>query len=458
VFPAVVSNACWVVQPVRIVCALIGASFLGSVTLLAVASDPKKPPALASPSDLERGDALLQQARLLKQQQFTVATQLTKDFPDDFDAWRVLGFVHSSHGNLNEMFKCWQQCLKLSPKRADIYDQLGRFAAKTEKYEDAIRYWQKALQISSKTPGIRLRMGYALLNLGKVDQAVAALQREVELAPNSSQAHYLLGQSLFQRHDYIQAKIHYETALRLQPKHTHACYGLVKASTRLGQKQLAATYSKKFRQLTAANAEWNQDLRSQYDDLGRIRQKLAVTCSDAGRVYYWHKKTSQAESLWIRAATIDSHNTACRGLLGSLYGRQGKTPKALDQYKQLAGIEPRRVAHYQQIGWLQARLGNLAAAASAFNKIRQIAPHQAAGHRMLALLYLNTNQQLPLAQKLAATAVKLEPNAASYFALGWAYAKNGNRADALSALQKATRLDPKNATYRQFYESLQKQP
>jgi tetratricopeptide (TPR) repeat protein len=334
---------------------------------------------------------------------------------------------------------------------------MGRLALHTEKYDEALSYWEKAREIDPQMPEIHQQMGQALLNLGRTREAFTVLQREIEIAPRSSEAHYLLGQVRFQRGDYLRAKEDYATALKLRPDHTMACYGLVKTCVRLGQKEEAAEYSAKFQQLKAADVQSNRDMRSQYDDLETLRDRLAVTCVDAGRVYYRHKEARQAEHLWQRAAAVDGTNAACRIALATLYREEGKKMDALRIYHQLVDIDPKNPSYYQQIGLLHAGMRNLASAESAFQKMLKCAPKQGEGYRMLAQLYLNTNQRLERARQLAATAVELQPVAASYFVLGWACAKTGDPDGARSALATAIKMEPGNATYRRLYQSIQKQ-
>ncbi len=416
----------------------------------------------AAASPRERGTGhedtskLRQQADALKEAQYGIASRLTEDFPNNFDAWRVMGFVHSSHGKLAEMFACWEQCRRLAPHRADIYDQLGRYSQQREEYEQAIVYWKEALRISPKMPGVRQRIGYALLNLGRTEEAMVALRQEVDVSPQSSQTHYLLGEAYLQLQEFAKAKDSYQLAVRLQPQHKHAYYGLIKACSRLGQAEEASSYAQAFQRLETAAAAADLVVRRQYDDLGQMRQRLAVTCTDAGRVYSRHNNSRQAEFLWTKAATLDAKNTACRKLLASRYQKQRKVDEALRQYQELARIQPNNLSHFGQIGFLQARLGNLAAAESALERMVNLAPKKGAGYRALAKLYLNTNRELARARELAVTAVKLEPVADSFFVLAWANAKNGNLPVARVAAEKAMRLNPENTTYRKLYESFQK--
>jgi tetratricopeptide (TPR) repeat protein len=379
------------------------------------------------------------------------------DFPNDFEALRVMGYVHSSHGNLVEMFKCWRACSELRPDRADVYDQLGRYAMQTDNYEEAIKYWQQCLKIDPSLSGVHQNIAWALLNLGRTDEAIASLQREISMRPDSSQAYFLMAEAHFQRQEFAKAKEGYLAAARLEPRDARAYYGLVKTCSRLDQRDESARYAKEFQRLETAAASADLAYRRQYDDLQKMREQLAVTCVDAGRIYLSRGNQSQAARLWQRATSLDPQNVSSRSLLASLHLKKGKRAEALNLYLELVKIEPSNAVYYQQIGSLQARAGNLAAAEAAFRKRLELQPQAAAGHRSLAKFYLNTNQQLEHAEELALQAVKLEPVADSFFVLGWARAKNGNRMESLAALQEAIRRDPNNPTYRKLYERIKKE-
>ena len=169
-------------------------------TLFCVFASVTADDSLPKPSDLieahpDGASKIKDQANALKKEQYAIANRLLKDFPNDFDALRVMGYVHSSHGNLGEMFNCWKRCLALDPKRADIHDQLGRYSMQIENYDDAIAYWNDALAIDPHLVGVRQNIGSAMLSMGRIDNAVEALQKETAMAPKNSQAHYLLGEA-----------------------------------------------------------------------------------------------------------------------------------------------------------------------------------------------------------------------------------------------------------------------
>ncbi len=430
---------------------------LGCTLLISVS-----PLRAANPEDAPSPEAAVEitatEAAVLKQEQYAIAQKLNEDFPNDFEALRILGFVHSCHGNLEEMFKCWQECCKLDPDRADVYDQLARHSVQLERYEDAVDYWRTALKVNPNLPGAHLGIGSAWQHLGRIDESIAELQEELRLSPRNGQAHYSLAEALFQQQEFAEAKTSYQKAVEFEPQNARAYYGLFKTCSRLGQKEEADRYAQEFQRIEAAINQADQEIRRQYDDLQQMRARLAMTCVDAARYYAKRQNLSSAERLWIRAIEVDNRHLDARTELAALYATQRKLPEAVRLYEELVQLEPDNADHFQQLGFLQARGGNLQAAEASLRQAIRIAPGQAAGYRSLAKLFLNTNQETKTARELSIVAVKLEPVAESYFVLSWACAKSGQRGDALSAIQQAIRLDPENATYRQLLEAIQKQP
>lgn len=395
--------------------------------------------------------AIKAEADKLRSEQSEIGATLLKKFPNDFEALRIMGFVHSGHGDLEKMVECWRRCAEIEPKRADVQDQLGRYEFQRQSYATAIEHWQRALAIDAKYPGADRQIGEALLQLGKPEEVKTYLQRAIDTSNNDSEAHYLLGEAHYQLRDWLRAKQNYARAVELKPTHKQAYYGLIKTCGQLDERDEVAKYSQKFQQLQSATFAADREYRQHFDELENIREEVAVTCLDAGRLFATHEQLAQAEPMWKRACELNADNATSRNLLGALYLKQRKVHEALEQFKELARLEPTDAGHFQQLGFLEARLGNLAAAERYFKRVIAVAPKNAAGYRSLAKFYLNTKREAKQALQLAATAVTLEPVADSYFVLGWSHAVNGRRVEATAALEKAMQMDPNNSTYRQLH-------
>ncbi len=66
-----------------------------------------------APSDFA---AVTAETDKLRSEQFAIGEQLLKDFPKDFEALRIMGYVYSGHGDHEKMAECWRQCVELQPE------------------------------------------------------------------------------------------------------------------------------------------------------------------------------------------------------------------------------------------------------------------------------------------------------------------------------------------------------
>ena len=128
----------------------------------------------------------------------------------------------------------------------------------------------------------------------------------------------------------------------------------------------------------------------------------------------------------------------------------------LQSRKSITCIALPNLEHYLNFGILSTRLDRFDLAESAFEKAISLAPRRAEGYRELAELYLRANHELADARKLAEKAVEIKPDAQSYYVLAWACDMNGVHDQALDALERAMKLNPADAKYRQMYDLIKK--
>ena len=74
--------------------------------------------------------------------------------------------------------------------------------------------------------------------------------------------------------------------------------------------------------------------------------------------------------------------------------------------------------------------------------------------QQFAFFYVETGQKLDKAKIYVIKALALKETAESYYILGLIYEKNVNADDALTAFEKALKLEPKNNNYRVKFNEL----
>jgi len=399
-------------------------------------------------------------AEALKQEALEVASRVLGEFPDDPDSHALKGSVCFFHGNTIESEKCWQRCLELDPRRADVYDAMSMVAWHKGDFEKAAAACRRALELDPKMTSACIRLGRSLLELDRIEESIAVMQRAAGVSPRSGDCHFFLGQGYLLSKQYGKAQASFRRAAEVEPGHTRSYYGLATASAKLGQPEQAKQYEEKFRNLKAAELETLKTANRRQSILSGVAEERTTTanaCTGAAGIYRRHGNMQRAEQLWRRAAIIDPDNTVCRGELMALYQRGNRFDDALAFCRQLAQLQPKNARNYFYMGNVHARRGNYDDAEQAYRKVRQLAPDRPEGYRALVQLYMATGRNLPEAKELAGKVAKMEPDPRHYLLWATVCNRSGDRAGALAALEQSLERDPHNTECRRLYHLLREE-
>lgn len=351
----------------------------------------------------------------LERETITVLNHLVKDFPDSADPLGLMGDVYVELGKTVEAMKCWEKCIELQPHHAGSYMRMAHTAVERGEFARAVAIAHKALTIDPVMPGIHGQLGRALRGLAKPAESLAAFEKAVKIparsAANQAVNYHLLGQAYQQLQQYEKAKQSNMTALQLDPTYTEACYGIVSASARLGHKDEAARYRKKFKEMKARDWQTLPD-ESEYVQhqklLVKSRRLASKTHTNAGILYFDNNRRQMAEKHWMRAAELDPGNMECRQELANLYQQNGQNEKAFKIYEQLATLY-RQHRRYEE-------------ALRICEQLRKLAPKNPRYHIGAATLLMQMNRT----------------------------------EEALTAVKQAIELEPDNASFKRMYDEIQK--
>jgi tetratricopeptide (TPR) repeat protein len=419
---------------------------------------PSRSSAEAKPSEAELTAAQLQD-RALREEQLRQARQLEQDFPQSGHARSVLGLIYNEQGDSTAAIECWQAAIRastnpLSPaQKAEAYYNWGYALLLREEYEPAVRMLKESLQLNPRSQEAHYRLAHAFFLQGKMEECLSALE-----AGHISTAlgYRLRGQACQHLGRLAEARQHYESALKINPDLAEAYYGLGMTLSRLGETNAAEERLKQFETLKTQNQAMGRQRRSDHDSLAITQTSLAKTHTEIGRIYFEAGRRMQAETLWKRAAELDSNNTLCRFQLMMIYQQSQRNQEAIALCQQMIQAEPRNGYHHLALGNLYLRLNQLPEAEAAFKRVMELEPKRSEGYFALAQLYLRTRSHVAEACRLAQQAVQLSPMAPNYYVLSMACSLNQDSAGALAAISRACELDPANPQYRELRQALAK--
>lgn len=393
-----------------------------------------------------------QESASLKKEESKLAEEVGADFPDTADYLVLEGDMHARHGDSAKAMELWNKSLELEPRRADVYAKMGHVAREREEPENAIEYWRKALEIRPEMRVLRDEIAQAQVEMGKYQEAIDELEKDRAVSLRLPHARLMLGEAYMYLNQLEQAKEHYEAAVQLDPNYTNAYHGLFTVCNRLKLHDKAREYLARFKELKAKDDEnytsGRIDVRF---DINRMRDGLLEAYLQAEQMYQAKGNLAKAEILLHRAIRLKPADARPIEKLAILYFQTNHMPESLDLYKRLQEIAPETPRYQLNIGLISGRLGLADDAEAAYRKATGLAPDDPTAHRELARLYLQNRKNLTAAMDQAATALRLSQSAENYFVYSWASDVNGNHAEALRAIERATKMEPANQTYSRAY-------
>ncbi|MBC8392100.1 MAG: tetratricopeptide repeat protein [Deltaproteobacteria bacterium] len=346
-----------------------------------------------------------QAAAYLKEQVSDISEQLLKDFPKDIYFVQTSVSFHRLCKNYYKAIGVLEQASKDLPNNFWVHNIAAEVYFNNGEYEKALAHSRKALDISPKTLSVQDNVADSLFHLGRYSEAVELLEEKIKTSPHSARSYWLLGQTYVQQEQLEEAKEYYQKALELNPGHPEGNYWLAKVCMRLKQ-------------------------------------------PDEAKEYMLAHKAIKAEEEKRRHAWAESR--------GAYLGKDTSNTEIIAFPIALAGLSVRGNKLYQTQKNINASKRLLDKAEAAFEKTIEINPQQHTVYQQFAFFYLNAEHKPKKAREYAEKALALNEAAESYFILGLSYEKTAKNKDALTAFEKAMKLEPETQKYRVKYNELSK--
>ena len=186
---------------------------------LANLNKPKQPTATQGPPQ----DTINQLLNLYNQGQLEVVVEqakaLTKQYPDAFVVWNILGAAHKGLGNNISASEAFND---LHPNYPDGFNNLGATLKDQGKLDEAIACYNKALSLKPEYAEASYNMGVVLHDQGKLDEAIACYNKALSLKPEYAEAYNNMGSTLQAQGKLEEAIVSVNKVLSLKPDYAEA--------------------------------------------------------------------------------------------------------------------------------------------------------------------------------------------------------------------------------------------
>ena len=166
--------------------------------------------------------------------------QLTKEFPQSFLLWNLLGAAFKAQSKLEEAIAAYNNALLIKPGFAEAHNNIGAAFQSQGKFEEASAAYNKALLINPDYAKAHYNLGVTLKELGRLEEAEASYRQAITVKPDYAKAHYNLGITLQELGRSKDAEASYRKAIALKPDYAKAHYNLGLVLQTLGNIDAAA--------------------------------------------------------------------------------------------------------------------------------------------------------------------------------------------------------------------------
>jgi choline-sulfatase len=279
------------------------------------------------------------------------------------------------------------------------------------------------------------------------DEGLHALQNVVAQDPHVIDAWFMLGNEFYRRGEFSRAIDHYKRALDLKPDYDLVVINMANAYRAMGRDQEAMVGYRRFMALDPKNAQIRYEAAQIMIDNGEIADAetelrraleleptLAAARNALGVIALKHGDTAGAERE-IRAAIAQKPDVRLAHFnLALLAEQQGDFTRAVAEYQKELALHATSYKAQFNLGRLYERLGDRTAQLEAYRHTIEMNPSFAEGHLYLAKLYLDMDQNLDEAVRLARKGIELAPRSEyaplGYYVIADVYSRQGRRGEA----------------------------
>lgn len=348
--------------------------FLAVASCLCWAQAGAKPPAFPPP----RLDNFSGGIRAQIQQAYENA----KSQPDDPKATGRLAMTLQTYGLLQEATMYYQRAAELQPREFRWTYYLGLIEADQGRCEPAELHLRRALSIDPDYVPAKLKLANCLLASAEWDASQELYNEVVKQDADNPDAHYGLGRIRANRRDYAGAAEAYRKAVVLFPDYGAAHYALALAYRAMGDTENAEQELRLFDKNKTAVPPANDPLLAEVRALNQgalFQVQMGIDLERQG-------KLEESVAAHEKALEIDPNLVQAHINLIKLYAELGQVEKAEEHYRAAIQLDPGSAQSYYNYGVLLLSTEKYQPAEDAFRKTLDINPYDADAHNNLGYL------------------------------------------------------------------------
>jgi tetratricopeptide (TPR) repeat protein len=315
-------------------------------------------------------------------EQIDEAYSFARSHADNADASGKLGMVFETYGLFKEAAVCFRRAMQLGPSSFQWIYYLGAVQADQGRCDTATSTLRLALRIDPSYFPAKLRLANCLLASADWDASEKLYVEIAKQQPDNADAYYGLGRVRSARRDLPGASEAYRNATELFPDFGAAHYALALTYRTLGKTDQAEEQLRLYEKNKTGVPPTGDSLMAEI----RALNHSATYQVQYGTELERQGKLEESAAAHEKALEIDPSLVQAHINLIELYGRLGQFEKAEEHYNAAVRIDPGSAESYYNYGVLLLTGEKYPQAEEAFQKTIEINPFHAGAHNNLGYL------------------------------------------------------------------------
>jgi len=334
----------------------------------------------------------------------------------------LVGMLAEAARRPAEALSLYDKAISRQPKAGIAYSRKADLLIRDHRLQDALAVYRTAVGAGLDLPVFHRKMGMLLDELGRLDEAIAAYRKARQGAPRDRPTAYFLASALGKTGQWDKAIEVLKTLLAHYPKDLRAMV------------QLAGLYRAR------------DDLDAAEDIILRARDlhpDATAPLAVLAEIRYDQERYEDTVALCRQVLKAEPDRHSARVLMAYALAGQDDLQAAAREVKALLAAEPENVELRYVVSGFYAEMGQHEAAERELVRILDTRPDHAPSNNDLGYMWADRGQNLARAERMIRLALEADPKRPAYLdSLGWVLYKQGRFADAVGALEEATRLAP----------------
>ncbi len=374
------------------------------------------------------------------QEQIGEAYSYARNHPGDAAASGQLGMVLQTYGLLQEAAVCYRRAGQIEPKVFQWTYLLGAVEADEGKCDAATSTLRLALHLDADYVPAKLRLANCLLASAEWDASGELYAEIVEQHPDNADAYYGLGRVRAARRDLANAAVAYHKATELFPEFGAAHYALALTYRALGKADQASEQLRFYEKNKTGVPPAGDPLLAEVRALNRSATYQVQYGAELER----QGKLEESAAAHEKALEIDPQLVQAHINLIELYGRLSQFEKAEEHYRAAIRLNSSSAESYYNYGVLLLSAEEFQLAEDAFRKTIEINPYYSGAHNNLGYL-LERRSSFSEAEAEYRKAIENKPSdRQAHFNLGRVLVNQKKYAEGIQELEKTIEPEDEN--------------